>query len=280
MQVCSLQPALVYTSHMQVCSLQSALVARCAHPTCRFAACVCACMHTCASVHIPHAGMQPACVCLHAYMCKCTHPTCRYAACVCVPACIHVQVWACIARSREGRQLRWCGYPLLYVLGYNCERLDVDEQATNHICRARHTVLAGARTIRRACAGQLDMSRRNVRVCVACAHPHIRMSTICCTTVHVLSRKVAVLDGHSCSKSSPFAPHVCRDLHELCLRSATLTHAPLLQLGGPRVMGVNGVSHHLAADDLDGVRTMLRLLAYCPPDLGGVAGRWPGGDCI
>jgi hypothetical protein len=27
-----------------------------------------------------------------------------------------------------------------------------------------------------------------------------------------------------------------------------------MQLGGPRVMGVNGVSHHVVADDLDGVK--------------------------
>lgn len=37
-------------------------------------------------------------------------------------------------------------------------------------------------------------------------------------------------------------------------------------------MGVNGVSHHLAADDLDGAHTMLRLLAFCPPDLEGATG--------
>ena len=27
-----------------------------------------------------------------------------------------------------------------------------------------------------------------------------------------------------------------------------------MQLGGPRVMGVNGVSHHVVADDLEGVK--------------------------
>lgn len=33
-------------------------------------------------------------------------------------------------------------------------------------------------------------------------------------------------------------------------------------------MGVNGVSHHVVGDDLEGVRTLLRLLAFCPPELG------------
>ena len=41
-----------------------------------------------------------------------------------------------------------------------------------------------------------------------------------------------------------------------------------MQLGGPRVMGVNGVSHHVVADDLEGVTTILRLLGYAPPMLG------------
>lgn len=27
-----------------------------------------------------------------------------------------------------------------------------------------------------------------------------------------------------------------------------------MQLGGPRVMGVNGVSHHVVSDDLEGVK--------------------------
>ena len=39
-----------------------------------------------------------------------------------------------------------------------------------------------------------------------------------------------------------------------------------MQLGGPRVMGQNGVSHHVVRDDLDGVRTVLQLLAFAPAD--------------
>ncbi len=41
-----------------------------------------------------------------------------------------------------------------------------------------------------------------------------------------------------------------------------------MQLGGPRVMAVNGVSHHVVVDDLEGVRLMLQLLAFAPPQLG------------
>jgi acetyl-CoA carboxylase / biotin carboxylase 1 len=32
-----------------------------------------------------------------------------------------------------------------------------------------------------------------------------------------------------------------------------------MQLGGPRVMGVNGVSHHVVADDLEGVKVGLAV---------------------
>lgn len=41
-----------------------------------------------------------------------------------------------------------------------------------------------------------------------------------------------------------------------------------MQLGGPRIMGVNGVSHHLVADDLEGARKVLAMLAFAPPELG------------
>jgi acetyl-CoA carboxylase/biotin carboxylase 1 len=41
-----------------------------------------------------------------------------------------------------------------------------------------------------------------------------------------------------------------------------------LQLGGPRVMGANGVSHHIVEDDLAGVACALRWLAYTPARVG------------
>ena len=37
-----------------------------------------------------------------------------------------------------------------------------------------------------------------------------------------------------------------------------------LQLGGPQVMAANGVSHLTARDDLDGVTSILRWLAFAP----------------
>ena len=63
-------------------------------------------------------------------------------------------------------------------------------------------------------------------------------------------------------------------LNKLLGRPVYTSH---MQLGGPRVMGVNGVSHHIVSDDLDGVRTLLQLLAFCPPGLGGnSASGWGG----
>ncbi len=38
-----------------------------------------------------------------------------------------------------------------------------------------------------------------------------------------------------------------------------------MQLGGPRVMAANGVSTQVVSDDLEGVRTILDQLSYCPP---------------
>ena len=40
-----------------------------------------------------------------------------------------------------------------------------------------------------------------------------------------------------------------------------------MQLGGPKVMGVNGVSHHVVQDDLEGAVAILRWLSYCAPEL-------------
>ncbi|GIM14329.1 hypothetical protein Vretimale_17214, partial [Volvox reticuliferus] len=54
-------------------------------------------------------------------------------------------------------------------------------------------------------------------------------------------------------------------LNKLLGRQVYTSH---MQLGGPRVMGVNGVSHHVVADDLEGVRTVLQLLSYAPTHLG------------
>jgi len=43
-----------------------------------------------------------------------------------------------------------------------------------------------------------------------------------------------------------------------------------MQLGGPRVMGVNGVAHQVVDDDLAGVAAALAWLAYVPATVGGV----------
>jgi acetyl-CoA carboxylase / biotin carboxylase 1 len=48
-----------------------------------------------------------------------------------------------------------------------------------------------------------------------------------------------------------------------------------LQLGGPRVMGANGVSHHIVASDFDGVQATLRWLSFLPPQLRSWAGSVP-----
>ena len=53
-----------------------------------------------------------------------------------------------------------------------------------------------------------------------------------------------------------------------------------IQLGGPRVMGVNGVSHHVVSDDLQGVKTILKWLSYTPRLLGGWPGRCPTADPV
>ncbi|KAK9799384.1 hypothetical protein WJX73_008409 [Symbiochloris irregularis] len=42
-----------------------------------------------------------------------------------------------------------------------------------------------------------------------------------------------------------------------------------LQLGGPKVMGVNGVSHHVVTDDLAGISAVLQWLSYTPDRVGG-----------
>lgn len=43
-----------------------------------------------------------------------------------------------------------------------------------------------------------------------------------------------------------------------------------LQLGGPKVMAVNGVSHHVVEDDLEGCATVLQWLSYVPSVIGGL----------
>jgi acetyl-CoA carboxylase/biotin carboxylase 1 len=55
-------------------------------------------------------------------------------------------------------------------------------------------------------------------------------------------------------------------LNKLLGRAVYTSH---LQLGGPRVMGYNGVSHVTVPDDLAGARTVLEWLGYVPDVLGG-----------
>ncbi|KAH7276946.1 hypothetical protein KP509_39G027900 [Ceratopteris richardii] len=42
-----------------------------------------------------------------------------------------------------------------------------------------------------------------------------------------------------------------------------------MQLGGPKIMGVNGVTHLIVNDDLEGVSAILKWLSYVPPYVGG-----------
>ena len=53
-----------------------------------------------------------------------------------------------------------------------------------------------------------------------------------------------------------------------------------LQLGGPKVMGVNGVSHHIVEDDLAGVETMLKWLSFVPATLPGAPSTLRSADPI
>ncbi|GMH43409.1 hypothetical protein BSKO_11331 [Bryopsis sp. KO-2023] len=66
-------------------------------------------------------------------------------------------------------------------------------------------------------------------------------------------------------------------LNKLLGREVYSSH---MQLGGPRVMGVNGVSHHTVDDDLEGVRCILRWLSYAPPVLGAAPLPLPTSDPI
>lgn len=54
-------------------------------------------------------------------------------------------------------------------------------------------------------------------------------------------------------------------LNKLLGREVYTSH---MQLGGPKVMAVNGVSHHTVEDDLDGCTAVLRWLSFVPAVLG------------
>lgn len=54
-------------------------------------------------------------------------------------------------------------------------------------------------------------------------------------------------------------------LNKLLGRQVYTSH---MQLGGPRVMGHNGVSHHIVDDDLHGATCILQWLAFMPPCIG------------
>ena len=54
----------------------------------------------------------------------------------------------------------------------------------------------------------------------------------------------------------------------------------VLRLSVPQVMGQNGVSHQVVADDLEGVKAVLAWLAYAPPQTGAAPPPLPTSDPI
>lgn len=54
-------------------------------------------------------------------------------------------------------------------------------------------------------------------------------------------------------------------LNKLLGREVYTSH---MQLGGPKVMAVNGVSHHVVEDDLAGCAAVLQWLGFVPAVLG------------
>ncbi|PRW58200.1 acetyl- carboxylase 1-like isoform A [Chlorella sorokiniana] len=66
-------------------------------------------------------------------------------------------------------------------------------------------------------------------------------------------------------------------LNRLLGRDVYTSH---MQLGGPKVMGANGVSHHIVEDDLAGAACVLRWLAYTPARVGEPAAALPTADPV
>ncbi|PSC75189.1 acetyl-carboxylase 1-like [Micractinium conductrix] len=64
-------------------------------------------------------------------------------------------------------------------------------------------------------------------------------------------------------------------LNKLLGRDVYTSH---MQLGGPKVMGANGVSHHIVEDDLAGAAAVLRWLSYTPARFGEPALPLPTAD--
>lgn len=64
-------------------------------------------------------------------------------------------------------------------------------------------------------------------------------------------------------------------LNKLLGRDVYTSH---MQLGGPKVMGANGVSHHIVEDDLAGALCVLRWLSYTPARTGEPAVALPTAD--
>lgn len=61
---------------------------------------------------------------------------------------------------------------------------------------------------------------------------------------------------------------------------STQVYSSQMQLGGPRVMGENGVSHYVVNDDLEGAKVILRWLSYCPAQVGAEPPLLPTNDPV
>ena len=66
-------------------------------------------------------------------------------------------------------------------------------------------------------------------------------------------------------------------LNKLLGREVYTSH---MQLGGPKIMGTNGVSHHLVHDDLEGVSKILEWISYIPSRTGDAVPKVSTSDSI
>lgn len=66
-------------------------------------------------------------------------------------------------------------------------------------------------------------------------------------------------------------------LNKLLGREVYTSH---MQLGGPKIMGTNGVSHHIVHDDLEGVTKVLEWISFIPSRTGETIPKLPTSDSI
>jgi Carboxyl transferase domain len=146
-------------------------------------------------------------------------------------------------------------------LGHRCARLHPRQASSGRVLMILLSVLGGAKvvTIQAVVARTIGLPSHCLLSCSAAFVPSDNVRR---------SKRVSTYEMSCSVIQRSDQPVILTGFQALNKLLGRTIYTSQLQLGGPQIMGANGVSHLTARDDLDGVHAILRWLSYLPRAVG------------